>query len=238
VMAVQNHRSQRLPSLQIASPESSEELNCDVNSSPQKLVMIYELVESEGPDEFACKATIALQISFPVLIIAARECLLSGEGANGINQVSLRVGRSNQGHQTSETRRPSATEVERLCVACFCDCMSLSMVTVECGSQLSCVEAHAFVNCSSLSSVCISEQALSGVFSSQDRSFVSKIRFGSPTFSNCSLSPSICLSLSHRPSPGKCLVLFTVMGGEEGRDPSQLKPIIETAPQDSAVTKE
>jgi hypothetical protein len=38
---------------------------------------------------------------------------------------------------------------------CFSECLSLSIVTFESGSKLSCIEYHAFYGCSRLSSISI-----------------------------------------------------------------------------------
>jgi hypothetical protein len=43
--------------------------------------------------------------------------------------------------------------VEKICESCFYECKSLSTITFECNSKLSCIERSAFRHCSSLSTI-------------------------------------------------------------------------------------
>jgi hypothetical protein len=98
------------------------------------------------------------------------------------------------------------SSVEKICESCFNGCKSLSTITFESGSKLSCIENDAFCNCSSLSSIGIPSsveqicrECFNGCYSLSTITFESDSKLSCierSAFCNCLSLSSICIPSS------------------------------------------
>jgi hypothetical protein len=116
------------------------------------------------------------------------------------------------------------SSVEKICEYCFNGCNSLSTITFESDSKLSCIEGSAFSNCSSLSSICIPssvekicESCFKGCNSISTITFESDSKLScieGSAFSSCSSLSSIYVPSSLQPILYEYVLLLKLIVAE------------------------